>query len=356
MPDIFFKRLCQQCYLEKHPIIETQKDLKIVICSHCELIFSRGHWTNNYLIDVGKPSSNSWISNIILRGWDFIYKPKEIKIEDIQLNSDDDGYPSNISGLVEISASPDPFVPLLKIRKTYFIKIDWGECIECRTRFSGEYASKIQVRSPLKVEKADLESWETEIGALSQNFPLSDGKNPLFRIEYLKSGLDAFFQTKPAANSVSRLFSQKFGGTIKTTTEFAGFDKSKSKEYPRKIVVRINLPEFRSGDFLLLSQDLVQILGIKDNKVEFFDFGKKLKRKLPLKSFIEQKPTLFEEEFQEYQLLNFEQDGTVAQIMNSVTFETLYIDSTEVKNLEEGKNFIAMLYNDILIRKNKDFI
>jgi nonsense-mediated mRNA decay protein 3 len=354
LPDIFFERLCRQCYLENYPIIENQKSLIVVVCNHCELIFSRGHWTNYYLIDVDKQSSNSWISNIILRGWDFNYKPKEIKIQDIQLNIDDDGYPSNISGIVEIGASPDPFVPLLMIRRDFIIKIEWGECVECRTRFSGEYASKIQVRSPLKVEKMDLESWKTEIEAMSQNFPLSDGKNPLFKLEYLKSGLNALFQTRAAANSVGRLFSQKFGGTIKTTTEFAGFDKSKSREFPRKIVVRINLPAFKAEDILVFSQYLVQIIGIKDNKVEFFDFKKKLKRKLPLKTFLEEKPKLLEEDFEEYQLVNFEQNGSIAQIMNSKSFETLYVDSTEVKNLEEGEFFSAILFNDILLRKKEN--
>ncbi len=267
------------------------------------------------------------------------------------MNFDDDGYPSNISGIVEISASPDPFVPLLKVRESYLIKIEWGECVECRTRFSGEYTSKIQIRSPLKVEKEDLESWEREIEILSQNYPLSDGKNPLFRIEYLKSGLNALFQTRAAAHSVSRLFCQKFGGTIKTTTEFAGFDKSKSREYPRKIVVKITLPEFKSGNFLIFNQYLVQIYGIKDNKVEFFDFKKKLKRKLPLKTFLEQNPILLEEDFQEYQIVNFEQKGTIAQIMDSKTFETFYVSSTEVQNLKEGQHFMAMLFNDILVRK-----
>ncbi len=350
--EIFFSRLCHHCYLESHPILEQKKDLRIVACELCELLSIKGHWTNFYVVDIGKPSINTTLSMFLSQEWVFHYRPKEVKIREKKINLDEEGQTPGITGIVDISASPDAFVPLITISEDFTIQLEWGECSECRSRFTGTYSSKIQIRSPKEVDIEQLKVWGAEIDHLSLAHPQSDGKNPLFEITYLKSGMDALFQTKPPANSVGRAFAKKHCGVISVTTEFAGFDKSKSKEYPRKPVVLITMPEFEPGDIVILTSTPIQILGY-NSKVEFWDFQKKTGDKIPIKSFLALKPQLYGRECQEYQLINFEQDEKQAQIMDTRIYETHFIDSTEVSDLSEGESFEGIMFSGKLIRKKK---
>jgi NMD protein affecting ribosome stability and mRNA decay len=291
---------------------------------------------------------------MVRQGWDFHYRPKKIIVHDLKLEVDEDGNPSTITGIVDISASPDAFVPLITISKQFEILIEFGECTECRTRLTGSYSSKIQIRSSRKVNSTHLEEWGAEIESISREYPLSDGKNPLFEIKILKSGIDAFFQARASANTVGRLFAKNNGGVVSMTTEFAGYDQSKSREYPRKPVVLINLPEFTEGDIVVINNHYpLQIASFRNKKVEFWDFTRKKWRKLPLKSFLTSRPKLLELDHNKYQIVNFEQEGAIAQIMNMNSFEIRYIDATEIADLSEGMTFEGMFFNDILLRRQK---
>ncbi|MFX0205842.1 MAG: NMD3-related protein, partial [Candidatus Hodarchaeota archaeon] len=167
-----------------------------------------------------KPSLNTNLSKLLSQEWTFHYRPKQIQIREVNVELSEEGQVTAINGFVDISASPDVFVPLMTILEDFTIHTNFGECSECRNRLSGSYSSKIQVRTPKKVDIKQLETWSDEIEAISQSFPQSDGKNPLFKINFLRSGLDAFFQTKSAANSVGREFAKKHGGITSVTTEF----------------------------------------------------------------------------------------------------------------------------------------
>ncbi|MFX0051650.1 MAG: NMD3-related protein [Candidatus Hermodarchaeota archaeon] len=351
--EVFFERLCHHCYLESHPVLEYQKELTVVACIYCQLLSGRDKWTNFYLSDIGKPRLNIWFSSLISREWSFYYKPKSVKICELNIQKDEDNNPSIITGMVSINASPDAFVPLMNILKGFTIHIEWGECTECHSRKMGQYASKIQIRSQKEVDEKQLNAWADEIVFLSESYPLADGKNPLFALNFLKSGIDALFQSRAPASSVGRTFARQHGGIINTTTEFAGFDKSKSREFPRKHVILINLPEFESGDIMIFNNNPVQIDSFKDFKVEFWDFYKKQWRTMPIKSFLDSKPKLLTIKFQEFQIVNFEQEGKIAQIMNTESFETHYIDASDIIEYSQGDILSGMLYNGALLIKQR---
>lgn len=350
---IFFEHLCPKCYLENHPILKQKNDMQIAICERCELLFIKNHWTNFFLADVGKTSLNPKIATLIMQDWVFHYKPKRIDIETIRVEFGEFDYTSAIVGTVNISASPDPFVPLLSFCEDFNIHINWGECSDCRTRLIGTYSSKIQIRSPKKLETSQLEEWGSEIEKLCASYPLSDRKSPLLKIIHLKNGIDALFLSKAPANSVGRLFSKNHGGIVSVTTEFAGFDKSKWKEYPRKPVVLISVPEFVPDDFVLFNDKIIQIVQYKDAKVEYWDFNKKIKEKMPIKLFIEAKPQFIEGVIEQFQIINFEQKENIAQIMNVDSFETLYIDTNDIDGLKEGEILRGTFYQGKLLVKQK---
>ena len=347
----FFQRVCQSCYLDSHPILKEKVDLDIVVCQRCGLLAFKGHWSKLFIDDLDSPSIHPQVIHLISQEWDFFYKPKTIVIEEIQSNFNEEGELMSLNGLTSISATSDPFVPLITINEDFLANINWGECSDCRTRLSGTYSSKLQIRVPQEVSPEELETWGEEIDSLSQENPLSDGKNPLFKLITLKNGLDALFRSKASAQTVGRLFAKSKGGVLNTTTEFAGFDKMKSREYPRKQVVAVTLPKFRPGDYTQIKNQVFRIEGFHNFKVIYWDVEKNISKKIAVKTFNDLHPKLFDD-FEEYQIINFEKTENLVQIMNLSNFDGQYVNSKELKGFSEGEIVWGIVYEGRILLRN----
>ena len=197
----------------------------------------------------------------------------------------------------------------------------------------------------------ELETWGEEIDSLSQENPLSDGKNPLFKLITLKNGLDALFRSKASAQTVGRSFAKSKGGVLNTTTEFAGFDKMKSREYPRKQVVAVTLPKFRPGDYIQIKKQVFRIERFHNFKVIYWDVEKNISKKIAVKTFNDLHPKLFDD-FEEYQVINFEQTEDLVQIMNLSNFDGQYVNSKELKGFSEGEIVWGIVYEGRILLRN----
>ena len=349
----FFEHQCKKCYIEANPLIKRRNDLTIVSCIHCELIFINGHWKKFFLADIGTLIVNSALSKYISKEWEFNYRPKEIILKNVNLNFNEENLPISISGKIHFFANPDNFSPIIEFIDSFDVTINWGECPDCHERFTESYTSKIQIRTQKDESETTLNHWASEIEKISANFPQSDGKNPLSKIVFIKNGLDALFQTKSSASSVSRIFAKNYNGLISITTEFAGFDKSKWKEYPRIPVVLINLPPFVIGDFILINENILQIISSGEGKIEYWNFSKKKLEKVPIKSFLEGNPKILDLDFKNYQLINIDLGENFAQIMDLVTFNLSYIDAFYIEDIQEGDEFSGVEFNGIVFRNMK---
>ncbi|MFW9778821.1 MAG: NMD3-related protein [Candidatus Heimdallarchaeota archaeon] len=352
---VFFQRMCKQCFLENHPIILDTKPLSVVVCGECGLLFAGKQWSTFFLDEIENPEVKQWFSSLILKLWRFQYKPTSLVVKEVETVIDEESRdPIAATGYVEIQASPDAFVPLLGSTEELYIKLEWGECTECRERASGRYNAKIQVRTHQRISPEHLSQWNEEITMLSQNYPLRDGKNPLFRINVLKTGIDALFQTRSPALAVAREFARNRGGILSTTTEFAGFDKSRSREYPRRHVVLVDLPPYEADEIIIYNGDPVQILGFRDFKVDYWDFKQSRHQSSPVKQFREATIQTVDQEFTRFQLVNFEHDNEMAQIMDTSTFETRFVEIRFLPRLSEGETFLGIWLSDILVVKRQE--
>jgi len=347
----FFKHLCRTCYLESHPILKSKKDLSLVACLRCELLLISGHWSKFYLRDLESVDIHAKLENLIFQEWEFYYRPKKLKIQSLEHVFNEDEDLEAEKGTIDISASPDAFVPLITISEDFIIKIQWGDCTDCRTRLDGKYTSKIQIRSLHEVSPDQLETWGDEIELLSKDYSLSDGKSPLFKVITIKNGLDALYRSKTAANSVGRSFAKNKGGIISVTTEFAGFDKSKSRENPRKQVVVVTLPKFQEGDLIVLNKQIFRLKGFSNFKVSLWDIKKRILKKYNIKNFNELEFVPLYSEFEEFQIINFELNEGFVQIMDLSTYDSQYVELGELKGLSEGETFWGMVYEGSIILK-----
>ncbi|PWI49577.1 hypothetical protein CEE45_00155 [Candidatus Heimdallarchaeota archaeon B3_Heim] len=348
----FFQHLCQSCYLESNPILKKKKDLEFVVCMTCGLLASKGHWTKFFMNDLNSSKIYPKLANFVNQEWKFHYRPSKIEVKHTEQIYNEDDELISVHGMVVISASPDPFVPLSTIQEDFVININWGDCSDCQTRSSGLYISKIQVRAQNETTSEELDNWGSEIDKISKEFPLSDGKNPLFRLIQIKNGLDALFRSKSAAHSVGRIFARDKGGLIQVTTEFAGFDKSKSKEYPRKQVVSVALPKYREGDYILIDKHVFKVAGYSNFKIACLDVMNKTLRRMSIKLFDELNPKSLDMNFEEYQIIHFETAENLAEIMNLSSYDNQFVDSTELQTFSEGDTFWGIVYEGRIILKD----
>jgi hypothetical protein len=70
---------------------------------------------------------------------------------------------------------------------------------------------------------------------------------------------------------------------------------------------------------------------------------------------MDSKPKILEKKVKKFQIISFEENAKIAQIMDNDTFEIHYIDSSDINNLSEGEFFSGIFHNGILImKKNKN--
>ena len=119
----FFNHLCRSCYLESHPILKSKKELSLVACLRCGILLISGHWSKFYLNDLDSVDIHAKLENLIFQEWEFYYRPKKLKIQSIELIFNEDEEIEAVNGTVDISASPDVFVPLITISEDFIINI-----------------------------------------------------------------------------------------------------------------------------------------------------------------------------------------------------------------------------------------
>lgn len=354
--EIYSERLCESCFFEgKESLYKPKIPLTLYSCRVCESIYSIHKL---YDVSLSQYTTNAFerlITSQILQFWNFTSKPSSLQLENLKYHEiDNDDSKILLKGIVKIILKPNPFSPDIKRTEDMEVEFKWGSCSECRNRTEGNYLSKIQLRIERTVQKELLESWKASIqyeeGKMVEK---TNSKSSLFKIKDFKNGFDFEFRNRSSAGTISRSFVKKYGGKITHTDEFAGFDPQRWREFPRKQVIRIDLPPFIVGDIISFDQNYYQLINYRKVNLDVWDYTNHTLKTIPVSNFwrndvilVTEDPNVFE-----FQIINFEQD--LAQIMDLNSFEYYYIPSLEVNDLTEGSSFTGTIIEDGNIFRNR---
>ena len=351
-PDNRFNFLCQECYLNSNPIIETRPRLKILICRYCMAPSIKTdiwyEFASTSLIDIKSTISKSIADLIDLR---FKIKPlqnKTINILDIDdiinsMKQEEDLIHCNaiIKGIPEFN------LPEISVSEYFDVYIKYRKCKSCQLLSTGgAIKAKVQIRCVKKLVKI-VENSLNELydlskqDSISQYFPLEETK--------LKDGWDLSFKDRKGADYIVQHFKEQYGVLVIETKETTSYDRIKNKARSR-IVFSIRLPPYIPGDIVLIEDLPYQVLKIKSNQTLLFDFAEQTiltkENEFLINSNV--KNLYSNDELSKYLVISIDEFLNSFQIMNLSTYEIFEESISSLPTIKENQEILAFFWEDNL--------
>ncbi len=355
-----FRYLCQNCYLQEHPIEISKKKFRIRVCMKCLKLGFRDKWFTHKLNEEGfviNESLQDYFSKVLPLAWKITQK-HDILLLDLDVSGYGyDGEPITLEGMVQIQVDVDPFLPKVELEETFQCSIRWRTCEECQKIAQGSYQSKLQVRGVL--DDVDVHAIIHDIQSyVEQSTEKGSEKGQIIRIEEIKGGFDVYYDHRHLARKVAEMLAGKFGASVQETTEFAGFDRHKSKPKPRKHVTKVRLPPYRKGDLLYFNETIYQFLHHKSKKFWLWNYSVHQVEKFSIESLWEAQPVIISrlEHLRGFQVLNWSQDDDVTEIMDQESFQIFYVVSEEIpmRSRHPGAYFNGYIIEDAVYPDHSD--
>ncbi len=354
-----YRYLCQNCYLQEHPIEIFKKKFRIRACMKCLRLGFREKWFSHVLTDEGfvvNEVLKDYFSKILPLSWKITQK-HHIQLLDLEVVSYGyEGEPISLEGVIRIQVDVDPFLPRVELEETFQCSIRWRTCTDCQKIAQGAYQSKLQVRGVL--DDDDVRSLIHDIQTHVEFLEGKGVKGQVIRIEEIKGGFDVYCNHKHLARKVADMLAEKFGAIVQETTEFAGFDRHKSKPKPRRHVTKVRLPPYRTGDLLYFNESIYQFLLHKNKNFWLWSYSKHVAEKFSIESLWELQPIIISrpEHLRGFQVLNWNQNDEVTEIMDQQSFQIFYVESKEIpkKSRHPGAYFSGYIIEDSVYPDHSD--
>ena len=335
------KNRCKNCYIKAYPLIKKKKKISdIKICKNCSNYYN-GHWLKPKNLEF-----YDYLSEIINASIDnFIEKTDNIVLN-FEFNTTFDLLWSNKSFLLTIKA--EKFFPEFneKLSTTIVlpVKVNFTYCDNCLMVKRGVHKVVINVIRKKEFSNIELDYLfdliENEINKIKDN----ELNAYLSNYEIGKHRIKLFLGSIKLAKNISQLISNKWGGIIKdyNIASKKSLDKGKKNE---KYIININLPEFSSGDVILINDVPYFIKSIKKDIVHLVNLKTKTTTNLSMKKGFEYSLIKSQENLDKFIFISSYDD--LIQIMDEKTFQLYEIlKSDEFLNINTNMKLLGFIYNN----------
>ena len=270
-----FNYLCQDCYLQSHPVILARNRIKITLCKNCLTpVGVSGHWDKQLPIEKKLDQLENTIKSFIQKKYKFSKGIASINAKITQITSINDFFQSfqdKYEILLEIKGLPDPFLPEVEFNESVTVYFKYKSCIHCQN--IGEPSAvlgKLQIRG--------TKLWQKEIDEILEEYIRKYTKDKKIdflpvKIEQLKEGTDISFPSKNPVEIIAQELHSRFASQNIKTDETISYDHLKSKSKLR-LVISSRLPSYRPGDVIKGPKTLFQIITINGTKSFGYNYFK----------------------------------------------------------------------------------
>lgn len=205
------KKLCAECYPEKHDLLEIPQKVEIEVCSVCGRMKKRGEWIEEYTVQ----------EQLLAKFEEFSEEGVEMELQFWE----EDG-----QTFVRVHAFKGDMTA------EYDTRVDFKQeqCRDCSKFQGGFFKVKLQLRG-----EGDLESISNKIVDVAAEATNEDRKDFLSNVQKNKHGFDFFMSTEKIAKKVLRTLRSEYNPEIKRSYELIG-EKDGEEVYRNVISVRIN--------------------------------------------------------------------------------------------------------------------
>lgn len=246
---------CPPCYLEKNVLAELKELVDIEVCVHCHARRRGEIWLE------GHASMDPIIEDAVREAVVLAKVVEKPRIRVTVISEDERNF--TVRALVAGSAEGVAFEKELKAR----CRVKNATCVRCSRVQGGYYEAIVQVRATKRtMEKPELRS----IKQLASRFierVVADGDRNAFvlRDEEVDRGVDIYMGTTNSGRMLAKSIATEFGGKTtehpKTVGRMDGLDLI-------RLTFAVKLPEYRKGDIVVLSEELLRVSSIGPKTVQ----------------------------------------------------------------------------------------
>ncbi|HVM45826.1 MAG TPA: NMD3-related protein [Candidatus Thermoplasmatota archaeon] len=247
---------CPGCYLERNVLVKVRENVDVEVCVHCHARRRGEQWME------GHGSLAPVVEDGVREAIEFAKVVDKPRVN-VEVVPEDE---RNFTIVVEASGVAEgvPFTKELRARS----RVKNGTCVRCSRVQGGYYEAIVQVRATRRgIEKEEMRA----LKALASRFierVVADGDRNAFvlRDEEIDRGLDVYMGTTNSGRMLAKQIATEFGGKVsehpKTVGQKDGLDLV-------RMTFAIKLPEYRSGDIVILDEEplLVTSIGAKTVQV-----------------------------------------------------------------------------------------
>ncbi len=314
---------CISCYTQEFPLIISfpEKKLNITACKLCGDLMYHSKW---YKV-LNQPSD---VIRDILDG--FVKKAKKAKGTELVLVSDFDNPPCDVASKhplkVIFEGSPNPEVPLYQQEMELDLVINIGVCERCAKFNRGYFESIVQVRSDRREINEDEQRLISELIKTKREESISGNRMAYIAkfVDQTRGGIDLYIGSEHFAKSIAHYLAENLAASIDYSTKLKSVKDGKPV-YLSTYCVRV--PYFEVGDLVEYQNEPHQVIRFNSGRVELFNLKTRDHKTLSHKESHPDYLTIIKKKVNLPKFIIVALQPPSVSIMNSVSFETIDIDS-----------------------------
>jgi nonsense-mediated mRNA decay protein 3 len=321
---VFLEGLCENCFVEKNPLVVSFNPVKILVCFGCRKYFLKGKWSgfNNLNDVIKKVLQDRIIFNEKAGISSFSIKAIMPKHETGQNAKVDFKAILTVFGVYRGKSKPVKEEYEMKSRIIYIL------CPKCSKFKSGYFEGILQLRD------VDNDVVDYALEKLKQS-----EKRGIFlsKKKKVKNGFDLYITKKSYLHELAQELLKKFGGEKKASRKLFSRDKQKSRDIYR-INVLFRQSKFRKGDIISIEGEPFKVKNIT-SRIELENLKTGKIKSIPLK-YLDVKNT---EEIKETVVSSVFPE---LKIINPYTFQAEKPTNSKNKKFRIGEKVKVVVVNE----------
>ncbi|MFX1298423.1 MAG: NMD3-related protein [Promethearchaeota archaeon] len=331
------ENLCQQCYIQLHPLLKFPQPLQLKLCRKCSRYFLKNQWISspfNKLEDILELAINETIPHQLV-----IHPNTELIIstnisENLESILRTNSIIIDIQGKGNVHKSLTPYIENYTAQK---ITLVFSICPSCLSLKRGEYQAVLHITAPGR-----------QLTEQERDFILSFMDNQIsksIKIDHLayiskftmkKGKITFYIGSEKFARSLASNIKYQLGGISLRETYKFGSRRIPKEVKQNKLYISIHLPSFIKGDLILVKNSPLYVTKVYGKKVSCINLNKHEKVTIPLK--ILKNPKILRHFNDLHSFLYFSQAQETIQLMDLQNYRIFEIpNSSKYDTLEIGK-------------------
>jgi nonsense-mediated mRNA decay protein 3 len=317
--DIFYDRVCRQCFIGNKKLIECPLVVNSRICPTCNSVYKKGRWSAREdeiqtIVDCVKDNLkiNHEATNL-----DIKFEPKQL---------DYSRYRVHLAAKAEIKGTP------MEASFDIEVRISWETCDTCSRISGGYFEGIVQIRADKRIPGQDeLKRCMVIVNEVAlRSREKGDRLAFIAKTQDLEEGIDLYVGSTKLGKQICRALIDEFGGKFSESPKLVG---QKNGEDLYRITFALRLPEFVRGDIISVDDKVIEVqscgkhvsgIDLETGKRFMENFNdliqvKKLARRSDVASAV---------------LISDE--GRTIQVMDPETFQSVILKRPEFLNVEPG--------------------